>query len=76
MTLEQRDAHFALERAYPRSDVRLDRVQFRRRPIHTAVPGNGFKHLEVGNVHALHLHQVNVNRAKPASLNMLAMRHM
>jgi hypothetical protein len=26
------------------------------------MPGNGLKHLEVGNVHLLHLYQLNITR--------------
>jgi hypothetical protein len=59
MALKQRDTDFPFERPDSRCHVGLNGMKFGSRPIHAAVTGHCLEHLEVGDIHAVYLDEID-----------------
>ncbi|SIT51483.1 hypothetical protein BN2476_1230015 [Paraburkholderia piptadeniae] len=59
MTMKKRNADFPFERADSRRYIGLDRMKLGGRPVHAAVTGNRLEYLEVGNIHAVYLDEID-----------------
>ncbi|CAG9238810.1 hypothetical protein BCAR13_860009 [Paraburkholderia caribensis] len=59
MALKQRHTNLPFERPDTRCHIGLNGMKFGSRPVHAAVTGHCLEHLEVGDIHAVYLDEID-----------------